>query len=297
VQGQDWLAVRFEENRDRLRGVAYRMLGSVSEADDAVQEAWLRLSRSDSDGIENLNAWLTTVVSRVCLDVLRSRKSRREESLETQAAPPVSHDERTDPEQEAMMADAVGLALLVVLDRLSPAERLAFVLHDLFAIPFEEIGGIVGKSPMAARQLASRARKRVQGATTMGREELDEQRDAVNRFLAALRAGDVNGLVAVLDPEFVIHIDEFSSVQPGASGQREVRGAENWARQAVAFTRMARFIRPMLVDGVPGIVLAPKGRLMRVLRFRFAEGKIVEAEVIGDQETLSRMELAVLETA
>jgi RNA polymerase sigma-70 factor (ECF subfamily) len=290
VQGQDWLAEQFEENRGHLRGVAYRMLGSLNEADDAVQEAWLRLSRSDSSAIENLGGWLTTVVSRVCLDMLRSRKSRREESMEIQAAEPAARGgEGADPEREAVMADAVGVALLVVLDRLTPAERLAFVLHDLFAVSFEEIGSIVGRSAMATRQLASRARRRVQGAP-VAEAQLSGQRRLVERLLTALRAGDVQGMVAVLDPEFVIRIDEASR-EPG--GQREVRGAEVWAKQAIVFARGARFIQQVLVDGVPGMLLAPHGRLMRVLRFTFTGEKIAGIEVIGDPAVMKDLDLAV----
>lgn len=290
MQGQDWLAEQFEENRGHLRGVAYRILGSVDEADDAVQEAWLRLSRSDSSEIENLGGWLTTVVSRVCLDILRSRKSRREESMEAQVAEPAASG-RADPESEAVMADAVGVALLVVLDRLTPAERLAFVLHDLFAVSFEEIGNIVGRSAMATRQLASRARRRVQGAPSAAQIDLSGQRRLIDRLLAALRAGDVQGLVSVLDPEFVLRVDE-ASLEPG--GQREVRGAEVWAKQAVVFAKGARFVQPVLVDGVPGMLLAPHGRLMRVLRFTFVGEKIATIEVIGEMQRLAEMELAVL---
>lgn len=292
MQGQDWMAERFEENRGRLQGVAYRMLGSLNEAEDAVQEAWLRLSRSNSGEIENLAAWLTTVVSRVCLDMLRSRKSRREESMEEQVFEPAAvAASANDPEREAVMADAVGVALLVVLDRLTPAERLAFVLHDMFAASFEEIGGIMGRSAMATRQLASRARRRVQGAPATPEAELSGQRALIAKFLAAVRAGDVSALVAVLDPELVVRIDE-TSVLP--DGQREVRGAEVWARQAIAFSRGARFVQPVLVDGVPGVVLAPHGRLMRVLRFTFAEDRIVSIDIVGDPEDLGRMDLAVL---
>ncbi|MEG9438648.1 sigma-70 family RNA polymerase sigma factor [Edaphobacter sp. HDX4] len=292
MQGQDWLAERFEQNRGHLRGVAFRMLGSLSEADDAVQEAWLRLSGSDADAIDNLGGWLTTVVSRVCLDMLRSRKSRREDSMEMQPGEPATMPEgRSDPEREAILADSVGVALLVVLDRLNPAERLAFVLHDLFGISFDEIAGILGRSAISARQLASRARRRVQGAPMMAAEETSGQHNLMNRFLAALRAGDVQGLVAVLDPEFVIHIDE-ASLQPG--GQREVRGPETWAKQAVVFARGARFIEAVLVDGVPGALLAPYGRLMRVLRFTFAGEKIAEIEVIGEPQHLEKLELATM---
>lgn len=290
MQAQDWLAEQFEQNRGRLRGVAFRMLGSVHEADDAVQEAWLRLSRSDADGIENLGGWLTTVVSRVCLDMLRAKKSRREESMEVQVAAPAAGED-SDPEREAVMADSVGVALLVVLDRLAPAERLAFVLHDLFGVSFEEIGRILDRSEMAARQLASRARRRVQGAPAADGAK-DKRRDLVHRLLAALRAGDVQGMVAVLDPEFVLHIDEASAV-PG--GPREIRGAEVWARQAVVFSRGARAVQPVLVDGVPGILLAPHGRLMRVLRITFAEDRIAAIEVFGDPARLADFELAVMD--
>jgi len=291
MHGQDWLADKFEERRGYLRGVAYRLLGSLNEAEDAVQEAWLRLSRSDADGIENLGGWLTTVVSRVCLDMLRSRKSRREESIEEQAAEPVASEKRMDPESETMIADSVGVALLVVLDRLTPAERVAFVLHDLFAVPFEEIGPMVNRTAAAARQLASRARRRVQGAAVDSSATLHQQREIVARFLNALRAGDVEGLVAVLDPEFVVRVDE-ASMQPG--GQREVRGAEVWARQAVAFAKAARAVQEVLVDGVPGVLLAPHGQLLRVLRFTFASGSVAAIEVIGDPNILKEMELAVL---
>jgi len=291
VSGHEWLAERFEENRGHLRGVAYRMLGSASEADDAVQEAWLRLSRSDADSIENLGGWLTTVVARVCLDMLRSRKSRREEPMEVGGVEPTAkREDGGDPEREAVLADSVGLALLVVLDKLTPAERLAFVLHDLFAVPFEEIGEIVGRSAMAARQLASRARRRVQGVPTAGETDLNGQRELVERFLAALRAADVEGLVAILDPEFVIHIDK-SALPEGA--QREVRGARRWAEQAVAF-RGARHATAALVDGAVGVVVAPRGRLFRVLRFNFVDGRIAGAEVVADPERLSRLDLGVL---
>lgn len=291
LQGQDWLAERFEESRGHLRGVAYRMLGSLNEADDAVQEAWLRLSRSESNQIENLGGWLTTVVSRVCLDMLRSKKARREESMEAQPEPVASRT-GSDPEHEAALADSVGLALMVVLDRLAPAERLAFVLHDTFGVSFDEIGGILGKSSMATRQLASRARKRVHGGGAPAAAAKSGHRELVAAVLDALRARDVERLVAALDPEFVFHADE-ASIQQG--GQREVHGAENWARQAVQFAGAARFTRLALVDGDVGLVLAPQGRLQRVLKFTFANGSIVAAEVIGDRERLEKMELALVE--
>ena len=292
----DWLAARFEENRGHLRAVAYRMLGSVNDTDDAIQETWLRLSRSDASAIDNLGGWLTTVVARVCLDMLRSRTSRREESLEEGESEPevrsdIAKDSATNPEQEALLADSVGIALMVVLDRLAPAERLAFVLHDLFGVSFEEIGTIVGRTPTAARQLASRARRRVQGTGTVHEVERVQQREVVDAFLAALRAGDFEGLVAVLDPDVVVHVDEAAG-RPGAA--REIRGAQNWAKGAVAFSQMARSIQPALVDGSVGLVLAPSGRLQRALKLKFRDGKIVEVEIIADPARLGEMELGVL---
>src|SRR5687767_13337168 len=252
------LAEKFEANRARLRAVAYRMLGSTAEVDDAVQEAWIRLSRADAGSVENLGGWLTTVVARVCLDMLRSRKSRREEPLGVQPEPIANRAEGSDPEREALMADSVGLALLVILDTLAPAERLAFVLHDMFALPFEEIASIVGRSPAAARQLASRARRRVRGAAMVPRADLTRQREVVDAFLAALRGGDFDGLVAVLDPDVVIRADA-AAARPGAPS--EVRGARAWARQAIAFSQGARSARPALVNGAVGVVVAPRGRL------------------------------------
>jgi len=294
MNDQDWLAERFEQNRGHLRAVAYRMLGSLSEADDAIQETWLRLGRSDANTIDNLGGWLTTVVARVCLDMLRSRTSRREDSLDTEIAEsPVKSTIPPDPEQEALLADSVGLALLVVLDRLSPAERLAFVLHDLFAVPFDEIGRIIGRTEAAARQLASRARRRVQGEGKVPNSELHQQRGIVDKFLAALRAGDFEGLVAVLDPDVVVHIDAAAAA-PGAA--REIRGAANWAKNAIAYSRGARFVRAVLVDGTVGAMLAPQGHLSRVLRFTLKEGKISEVDIIGDPTRLQELDLAVLET-
>ena len=294
MNDQDWLAERFEQNRGHLRAVAYRMLGSLSEADDAIQETWLRLGRSDASSIDNLGGWLTTVVARVCLDMLRSRTSRREESLDTEVAePPAKSTAPPDPEQEAVLADSVGLALLVVLHRLSPAERLAFVLHDLFAVPFDEIARILGRTEAATRQLASRARRRVQGEGQVPETELHQQRGVVDKFLAALRAGDLEGLVAVLDPEVLVNIDEAAAV-PGAA--REIRGAATWAKNAIAFSRGARFVRPVLVDGSVGAVLAPQGHLSRILRFTFRDGKIAQVDIIGDPVRLQELDLAVLET-
>ena len=293
MNDQDWLAERFEQNRGHLRAVAYRMLGSLSEADDAIQETWLRLGRSDASAIDNLGGWLTTVVARVCLDMLRSRTSRREESLDTEVAElPAKSTAPLDPEQEAVLADSVGLALLVVLDRLSPAERLAFVLHDLFPVPFDEIARIVGRTEEATRQLASRARRRVQGGGRVPDAELHPQRDVVDKFLTALRAGDFEGLVAVLDPDVVVHIDEVAAA-PGAA--REVRGAATWAKNAIAFSRGARFVRPVLVDGTMGAMLAPQGHLSRVLRLTIKGGKIAQVDIIGDPVRLQELDLAVLE--
>ena len=292
MAGQEWLAERFEENRSRLRAVAYRMLGSLGEAEDAVQEAWLRLSRSDAGNIENLSAWLTTVVARVCLDVLRSRKSRGEESLGAQLQESTGKKQAgSDPEQEAMLADSVGLALLVVLDRMAPAERVAFVLHDLFGLSFEEIATIVERSPAATRQLASRARRRMQGIAKPPSASLSQQREVIDAFLTALRAGDVEGLMAVLDPDLVVRVDGAAA---RAGVPQEVHGAQNWAKGAVAF---ARFIRPAtvcLVDGALGAVLAPGGRLARVLRFTMKDGKIAQIEIFADPARLELLELAVL---
>jgi RNA polymerase sigma-70 factor (ECF subfamily) len=294
VNEQDRLAEPFEENRSHLRAVAYRMLGSLSEADDAVQEAWLRLSRSDTSEVDSLKAWLTTVVARVCLDMLRARKARPEEPVGARVPEPnVARSGGMDPEHEALLADSVGLALLVVLDRLTPAERLAFVLHDLFALPFEEIASIVGRSPAAARQLASRARRRVQGPPTVPDTDLTHQREVVEAFLAALRGGDIDGLLAVLDPDVVVRADQ-AAVAPGAS--REVRGARNWAKQAVNFSRGARFARAALVNGTVGVVLAPRGRLFRALSFTLSRGKIVRIDVVADPERLRQLDLAVLES-
>ncbi len=288
----EWLAEQFEAHRSHLRGVAYRMLGSSGEADDAVQEAWLRLSRSDASGIDNLGGWLTTVVARVCLDMLRSRTSRREEGLGDQVSEPVAnHAGGSDPEHDALLADSVGLALLVVLDRLAPAERLAFVLHDMFGVPFEEIGEIVGRTPTAARQLASRARRRVQGAGRVAGAKIARQREVVDAFLTALRGGDFQALLEVLDPDLVVRADSAASTTGAA---REVRGAETWAKGAIAFAQAARFAQPALVDGEVGLILAPNGRLFRALRFKMKNGKIVAIDVIADPKSLGELDLAVL---
>jgi RNA polymerase sigma factor (sigma-70 family) len=285
-----WLAERFQENRSHLRSVAYRMLGSVGEADDAVQETWLRLSRSDADTIENLSGWLTTVVARVCLDVLRSRSSKHEESLDASHEEPAAKDTHIpDPENEVLMAESVGLALLVVLDRLSPAERIAFVLHDIFDVPFEEIGRTLGHSTDSARQLASRARRRVRGAETPSARH--EQRDIVERFLGALRRGDVEELLTVLDPDLTVRVDGSAGARPGAP--REVHGAETWARGAVKFAHLIVAPQLAVVDGRLGILLAPGGKLSRVMRLTFRDGLITEIEIIADPDKLEALDLNV----
>jgi RNA polymerase sigma-70 factor (ECF subfamily) len=294
---QEWLAQRFEEHRTHLRAVAYRMLGSLSEADDALQETWLRLSRSNTSGLENLGGWLTTVVGRVCLNMLRSRRSKREEPLEGSLGahvpePIVSRQDGSDPEQQALLADSVGLALLVVLETLPPAERLAFVLHDMFAVPFEEIAPIVGRSEVATRQLASRARRRVQGAALAPDADLARQREVVDAFFAASRDGDFDTLLAVLDPDVVLRIDG-GAVRAGLS--REVRGAAAVAEQTLTFSRLSPFIRRALVNGVAGVVVAPRGRPFAVMGFTVRGGKIVEIDVLADPERLGRLDLAVLD--
>ena len=291
MDGQDFLAERFESNRSHLRSVAYRILGSMNEADDAVQEAWLRLSRTGSTDIDNLKAWLTTVVSRVCLDMLRSRKSRREQSLDASVPDSVmpNEDART-LEDEAALADSVGVAVLVVLETLTPAERLAFVLHDMFDVSFEEIATIVGRSPMAARQLASRARRRVRGTDKISSADLPKRRKVVDAFLAALRAGDFQGLLAVLDPDVLVRSDVPG--RPGAP--TEIRGAVNWAKGAIAFSRLARFVQPALVNGSPGLVIARRGQLSRALSFKIVDDKIIEFEVIADPKRVRELEVALL---
>src|SRR5215813_2649305 len=272
------LAERFEAQRAHLRAVAYRMLGSQSEADDAVQEAWLRLSRSDARNVENLRGWLTVVVARVCLDMLRSRKRRREEPLPAHVSQSIwSHQDQTGPEQEALLADSVSLALLVVLDTLAPAERLAFVLHDMFAVSFDQIAPLVGRSPMAARQLASRARRRVQGTVTVPDADLTRQREVVAAFLAAARDGDFDALLAILDPDVVVRADR-GAMPPGAS--REVRGAKAVAELALAFSRLVESARPVLVNGAAGIVSClPGGRPFSVMGFTVRRGKIIEIDI------------------
>jgi RNA polymerase sigma-70 factor, ECF subfamily len=290
VDDHDWLAQRFQAHRTHLRAVAYRMLGSASEADDAVQEAWLRLSRADPSGVENLGGWLTTVVARVCLDMLRARTSRREEPLGVQAPDPIVRpQDGIDPEQEALLAEGVGLALLVVLDTLAPAERLAFVLHDMFAVPFDEIAPILGRSPNAAKMLASRARRRVQGAATVPDTDPIRQRAVVDAFLAASRGGDFDALLAVLDPDVVLRADR-AAVQAGASGG--VRGA---AAVADTFSGRARLARPALVNGAVGAVWAPGGRPRVVFGFTITGGKIVAIDILADPGRLGQLDLAVLD--
>ena len=288
---RDWLAERFEEHRTGLRAVAYRMLGSLSEADDAVQEAWLRLSRSDAEEIENLGGWLTTVVGRVSLNMLRTRRTRREQPLDAVHVPEpiVDRVDGTDPEHEALLADSVGLSLLVVLETLSPAERLAFVLHDIFAVPFDEIAPIVDRSPEAARQLASRARRRVRAENTVPDADLDAQREVVEAFLAAARDGDFDRLVAVLDPDVVLKQDF------GAAGSREVRGAAAVAGQAAAYSQLGLVIKPALINGAVGLVATRDGRPFSVGGFTVRDGRIVEMDWLADAERLRELDLTILD--
>ena len=282
---QTWQTEQFERYRTHLQAVAYRMLGSVSEADDALQEAWLRLSRSDTDKVANIGGWLTTVVGRVCLDMLRARRSRQEDYVGSWLPEPiVSLDSETDPEQEAMIADSVGLALLVVLETLTPAERLAFVLHDMFAVPFEEIAPIVGRTPAAARQLASRGRRRVQGAAPSPDTDLAHQREIVAAFLAASRAGDFEALLAVLDPEVVFRIDT-GKLSPLA--RPPVTGADAVARQVLSRgSRLAPHARPAIVNGTAGAIVGPRRRPFAVVGFTIAEGRITAIDVIVDPDKL-----------
>ena len=285
----DWQTEEFERHRQHLRAVAYRMLGSLSDADDVVQEAWLRLRRSDAS-VENMRGWLTTIVARLSLDELRAREARREDSVDAWLPDPIiSHRNGVDPEQEALLADSVGLALLVVLDTLTPPERLAFVLHDMFAVPFDEIAPIVGRSPVAARKLASRARRRVQGAPVPD-AGLDRQREVVDAFLAAARDGDFDSLLAVLDPNVVLHAQG-----PGAAGARELRGAPAVAERALLFAHLARSARPALVNGAAGFVLTPDGRPRSVIGVIVRGGKIVEIDVVADPERLRKLDLGLLE--
>jgi RNA polymerase sigma factor (sigma-70 family) len=289
---KEWLAEQFEARRTRMRAVAYRMLGSLSEADDAVQEAWLHLSRVDTSDIANLGGYLTTVVARICLDMLRSRRSRREEPLGAYVPDAiVSRADALDPEHQALLADSVGLALLVVLETLNPAERLAFVLHDMFAVPFEEIAPIVGRSPTAARQLASRARRRVQGSASAPDADRSRQRAVVDAFFAAARNGDFEALLAELDPEVVLRSDG-GILRPGATVV--VRGARQVAKRALSFAQPAALVRPALVNGAAGVVVVVDGRPFSVMGFTVTGGKIVAIDVLADPERLRQLDLSVL---
>ncbi len=289
MDDQEWLAQRFEGNRARLRTVAYRMLGSLSEADDAVQESWLRLSRADTGDVRDIDAWLTTVVARVSLNMLRSRRSRREEPIGPHLPDPIiGSADGHDPEQAALLADSVGMAMLVVLETLEPAERLAFILHDMFAVPFDEIAPIVERTPEAARQLASRARRRVQGEKTVPDVDLDRQRVVVEAFLAAARGGDIAALVAVLDPDVVLRADAGAI----AAGAREVRGARAVASQALSFARADVVAKPLLVNGVAGAVTLVRGKPIALGAFTVRGGKIVALDILADPARLGRLDLA-----
>jgi RNA polymerase sigma factor (sigma-70 family) len=292
----EWLADRFEEHRVHLRAVAYRMLGSLTEADDAVQDTWLRLSRSGGNEVENLGGWLTTVIARVCLNTLRSRNLRREESFEAHVPDPViSRDAALQPEEEALLADSVGLALLVVLDTLTPAERLAFILHDMFELPFEEIAPIVGRTSAAARQLASRARRRVKGSDIPAPDpDLARQRAVVDAFFQAARGGDFEALVALLDPDVVLRSD-FGARRPGAS--RVFHGAAAVARQSLMGAIPAARLHPALVNGAAGVVVTVRGRPFAVMGFTVVAGKIVEIHAIADPDRVGRIAAAVLSDA
>jgi RNA polymerase sigma-70 factor (ECF subfamily) len=286
----DWLVDRFEEHRSHLRGVAYRMLGSLSEADDAVQETWNRLSRADTSEVENLRGWLTTVTSRVCLNALRARRTRREEPLDAHIPDPiVTQPNRTDPEHEALLADSVGLALLVVLETLSPGERLAFVLHDLFAVPFDEIAVIVDRSPEATRQLASRARRRVQGAAPTPDADQDRQRQVVDAFFAAARNGDFGALVRLLDPDIVLRTDL------GSAGSWVVHGPDAVASQALRFADPTAALHPVLVNGAAGVVVSVEGHPVTVMGFTVVDGRIIAIDALGDRERMAALALPDLD--
>jgi RNA polymerase sigma-70 factor (ECF subfamily) len=293
MDDSQWLAERFEEHRARLRGVAYRMLGSVTDADDALQDAWVRVSRADAEAVDNMGAWLTTIVARVCLNMLRARNTRRAESLgERLPDPVVTPDGQLPPEEEALLADSVGLALQVVLDTLAPAERLAFVLHDMFDLPFDEIAPMVGRSPEAARQLASRARRRVNGSDVPAPDpDLGRQREAVDAFFAAARGGHFDALVALLDPDVVLRADGSPS-RAGASAT--IRGAEAVARQARLGANPEAVLHPALIDGAAGVVITLHGRPHALMAFTVAGGRILEIDVIGDPERVGRVAAAVL---
>jgi RNA polymerase sigma-70 factor (ECF subfamily) len=300
VDENDWLAQRFETHRSHLRGVAYRMLGSASEADDAVQEAWLRLSRAEHGAVENLGGWLTTVVGRVCLDMLRSRGSRREQPIdEYERALAATRDEQANPEHEALLADSVGLAMLVVLDTLKPAERLAFVLHDMFAVPFDEIATILSRSPDATKMLASRARRRVRQASAEPVPDVARQREVVNAFLAASRNGDFDALLAVLDPDVVMRADDAVVEAAAARADRgapqftaEVRGPSAVAK---AFSGRARRAQLALIDGAVGLAWAPGGHTQVVFALTIKDSKISAIDMIGDREHVAQIDVALLD--
>jgi RNA polymerase sigma-70 factor (ECF subfamily) len=291
VNSTDWPAAEFQAHRAHLRAVAYRMLGSLTEADDAVQESWLRLTSAGAGDVRNLRAWLTTVVSRVCLDMLRARAARREDPLDVHVPDPIVTPVQDDPEQHALLADSVGLALLVVLDTLSPAERLTFVLHDIFAVPFQQIGPILGRSPAAAKQLASRARHRLQGTTAPAAADPARQREVADAFLAASRGDDFEGLLAVLDPAVVLRADAGT----GPLGpSRLVNGAAEVAAQAHHFAHLARFAHPVLVNGTPGFLVAPDGQPFALIGMAIRDDKITEIDILADPERLSRLDLTGL---
>jgi len=286
------LAQRFETERAHLRAVAYRMLGSLSEADDVVQDAWLRLSRSDTSEVENLRGWLTTVVARLCLDALRARKARREDPMGFQLPEPiVSSADGMNPEQEALLAESIGLAMLVVLEMLTPAERLAFVLHDVFGVPFDEIAPILDRTPIATRQLASRARRRVQGSAVESDVDLSGQRKVVDAFIAASRAGDFDALLQILDPDVVVRAD-FGRLRGGAS---EVHGRTAVAQNALMFRRLAPGVRPAIVNGGAGAVVFAGGRPYAVIGVTVRQGRILEMDILADPERLSRIDTTVLD--
>jgi RNA polymerase sigma factor (sigma-70 family) len=287
VQNEEFWAARFEQHRPRLRAVAYRMLGSFAEAEDAVQEAWLRVSRASGADVDNVGGWLTTIVSRQCLNMLRSRATRREDPLEVRVPDPVVESgDGVDPAEQGVLADSVGLALLVVLEALDPAERLAFVLHDMFAVPFEEIAPMVARTPAAARQLASRARRRVRGATPAGQPDRARQREIVDAWLVAARGGDFQGLVALLHPDAVLRVDT------GGAGSKLVRGAAEVAGQARMYRAAGLRARFAVVNGGPGIISVVDGRLMGVLAFTVADGLIVEIDILADPQRLAALDIA-----
>jgi RNA polymerase sigma factor (sigma-70 family) len=292
VNTTDWLAAEFQANRAHLRAVSYRMLGSLAEADDAVQETWLRLTSADTGDVRNLRAWLTTVVSRVCLDMLRARTARRENPLDVHVPDPVVAPASADPEQHALLADSVGLALLVVLDTLSPSERLAFVLHDVFAVPFEQIGPVLDRSPAAAKQLASRARRRLRGAEAPAASDLARQRELAEAFLAAAGGDDFERLLAVLDPDVVLRADAGTGSPLGPS--KLIRGARQVAAEASQFTSLARLARLVLVNGTPGYLVARNGQPLAVIGLAVRNGKVSEIDILADPERLSQLDLAHL---